>query len=254
MKFEGTSRLTRVQGFIPADPSLLALADDLEPPKKHDVSFVPVRTIYHSAIFEDLQAGRTLGVAHSLYDKHQKYGSDWNPWHPFANAFDYQQARALSSQRKTWVDEYLRAGLDCFRTTSFQSASELWEILRNLDFGLGANSWYEASGHHGAIYFRDIFDCIKFLLGHLPFAEDLDFAPVQLFDSADNRIYTEMNSGDWWWETQEHLPAGGSIIPVMLASDKTHLTNFSGDKSAWPLYMSIGNIRKDVRRTASNCA
>ena len=88
MKFEGTSTLTRAQGFIPAEPSLLVLADNPEPPKKHDVSFVPVRTIYHSAIFENLQAGRTLGIAHSLNDKHQKYGSDWNPWYPFANAFN----------------------------------------------------------------------------------------------------------------------------------------------------------------------
>lgn len=205
-------------------------------------------------MFEDMQAGRVLGRADSLYNKHRKYGTDWNPWHPFANAFDYQQARALSTQKKTWVDDYLRAGLDSFRTTSFQSASELWEMLRGLDFGLGANSWYEATGQHGAIYFRDVFGCIEFLLGHLAFAGDLDFAPVQLFDSADNRIYTEMNTGAWWWETQEHLPAGASIIPVILASDKTHLTNFSGDKSAWPLYMSIGNIRKDVRRTASRRA
>ena len=181
MKFEGTSILTRVQGFIPAESSLPIYADDPEPPKKHNVSFATVRTIYHSAIFEDLQAGRTIGIAHSLYDKHQKYGSDWNPWHPFAIAFDYQQALAHSSQGNTRVDEYLRDGLDCCRTTSFQSASELWEILRNLDFGLGANGWYETSGHHGAFYFRDIFDCIKFLLGHLPIAKDLDFVPVQLF-------------------------------------------------------------------------
>ena len=109
---------------------------------------------------------------------------------------------------------------------------ELLEILRNLDYGLGANSWYEASGQHGAFHYRDIFDYNKFLLRHLPFVEDLDFAPVQLFDSADNRIYKEMNSGDWWWETQEHLPAGGSIIPIILALDKTDLTNFLGDKSA----------------------
>ena len=123
-----------------------------------------------------------------------------------------------------------------------------------LDIGLGANSWYEASEHHGAIHFRDISDCIKFLRRHLPFAEDLDFASMQLFDSVDNRINTEMNSGDWWWETLKHLPAGGSIIPIILASDKTHLTNFSGDKSAWPLYMSIGTIHKDVRRIASKRA
>ena len=221
---------------------------------KHDVSFVPARIVNYNAELEGAEAGGVLGIAESLYKKHRKYGSDWNPWHPFANAFDYQQARALSAQKKTWIDDYLRAGLDCFRTTSFQSASELWELLRDLDFGLGANSWYGAAGRHGTIYCRDILECIKFLLGHLSFSEDLDFAPVQLFDSADNRIYSEMNSGDWWWETQEHLPSGASIIPIILASDKTHLTNFSGDKSAWPLYMSIGNIRKDVRRTASRRA
>ena len=79
MKFKGISRLIREQGFIPAEPALLVLADDCVPPKKHDVSFLPVRTIYHSAIFEDLQGSRTLGIAHSLYDKYPKYGSDWNP-------------------------------------------------------------------------------------------------------------------------------------------------------------------------------
>ena len=77
---------------------------------------------------------------------------------------------------------------------------------------------------------------------------------MQLFNSADNRIYTEMNSGNWCWEIQEHLPAGRSIIPIILAADMTHLTNFSGDKSAWLLYMSIGNICKDVWHTASKCA
>ena len=163
-------------------------------------------------------------------------------------------ARTLSTEKESWMDNYLRGGLDFFRTTSFQSASELWELLRDLDFGLGANSWNEATGHHGTIYCRDILKCIQFLLAHLPFTEDLNFAPVQLFDSADNWIYLEMNSGDWWWKTQEQLPNGASIIPVILTSDKTHLTNFSGDKSAGPLYMSIGQICKDVQRTASRRA
>ena len=54
MKFEGTSILTRVLGLISEEPALLILADDPEPPKEHDISFVLVRTIYHSAIFEDL--------------------------------------------------------------------------------------------------------------------------------------------------------------------------------------------------------
>ena len=38
------------------------------------------------------------------------------------------------------------------------------------------------------------------------------------------------------------------MVPLLLASDKTQLTNFSGVKAAWPLYMSIGNISKDLQR------
>jgi hypothetical protein len=54
---------------------------------------------------------------------------------------------------------------------------------------------------------------------------------------------------DWWWDTQNQLPARATIVPVIWASDKTHLTYFSGDQQDWPLYLTIGNIRKDIRRT-----
>jgi len=38
-------------------------------------------------------------------------------------------------------------------------------------------------------------------------------------------------------------------VPVIWESDKTHLTNFSGDQHAWPLYLTISNIRKDICHT-----
>jgi len=56
-----------------------------------------------------------------------------------------------------------------------------------------------------------------------------------------------MNTGDWWWDTQDQLPARVTIVPVICASDKTHLTNLLDDQYAWPLYLTIGNIRKDIR-------
>jgi hypothetical protein len=40
-------------------------------------------------------------------------------------------------------------------------------------------------------------------------------------------------------------------VPVILASDKTQLSTFSGDKQAWPVYLTIGNIKKSVRRKPS---
>jgi hypothetical protein len=37
-------------------------------------------------------------------------------------------------------------------------------------------------------------------------------------------------------------------------SDQTHLTNFSGDKKAWPVYLTIGNIRSKTRNSPSKMA
>src|SRR6202011_5167346 len=51
---------------------------------------------------------------------------------------------------------------------------------------------------------------------------------------------------------QTRLPPGATIAPVILASDKTSLSQFGGDKQAWPVYLTIGNISKGIRRQPSS--
>ena len=51
---------------------------------------------------------------------------------------------------------------------------------------------------------------------------------------------------------EKDLP-GATILPVIISSDKTQLTNFR-NKSAYPLYITIGNILKEIRRKPSNRA
>jgi hypothetical protein len=43
---------------------------------------------------------------------------------------------------------------------------------------------------------------------------------------------------------QESLPDGLTVIPVILGSDKTMLSTLGGDKSVWPVYLSISNLTK----------
>ena len=45
------------------------------------------------------------------------------------------------------------------------------------------------------------------------------------------------------------LPEGATLIPILLASDETHLNNLSGDEKLCPVYISIGNIRSAIRTT-----
>jgi len=199
--------------------------------------------------------GKAYGKATGLYNKHRKYSEQWNPWHPLQSAHDFQQAQSFSQQTKTWIDQHLRGGLDNVNIDSFQSADALWILLSRLDFGLGIGSWIDDHLHiFGTLYYRDISKCIQFLLAHLPLQAHLDFELVRLADSESRRIYSEMYSGDWWWDTQDQLPAGVTIVPVICTSRKTNLTNFSGDQHALPLYLTIGNIQNDIRRTPEKCA
>jgi hypothetical protein len=50
---------------------------------------------------------------------------------------------------------------------------------------------------------------------------------------------------------QDSLPLGTTLAGAILATDKTHLTNFSGDKVMYPAYVTIGNIHSSIRRKLS---
>ena len=41
------------------------------------------------------------------------------------------------------------------------------------------------------------------------------------------------------------------MVPVMISTDKTSLTKHQGDLSAWPMYLIIGNLSREVRRSQS---
>ncbi|KAI9459627.1 hypothetical protein HD554DRAFT_2206981 [Boletus coccyginus] len=98
--------------------------------------------------------------------------------------------------------------------------------------------------------------CIRELMGNPAFDGSMVYAPEKVYTDTEGRThqYDEMWTADWWWDMQTRLPAGVTIAPVILASDKTELSRFKGDKTAWPVYLTIGNISKEVRREPSSHA
>jgi hypothetical protein len=42
------------------------------------------------------------------------------------------------------------------------------------------------------------------------------------------------------------------IAPVIVSTDETMLTQFKGDKKAYPVYLTVANISKDVQKRPSS--
>ncbi|KAI0694190.1 hypothetical protein BC835DRAFT_1406487 [Cytidiella melzeri] len=76
---------------------------------------------------------------------------------------------------------------------------------------------------------RNPVECIRELLTNPTFKDGLCYVPEQRYE--DNRgerpVLGEMWSGAWWERVQKLLPKGATLV-------LTQLSNFSGDKSAWP--------------------
>ena len=113
-----------------------------------------------------------------------------------------------------------------------------------------------AQGKKFDFYYRDVLQCIQALYGHAKFAPLLIFAPERHYADPDHldRMYHDMHTAKWWWSTQAELEdkkPGATIIPIIIATDKTQITTW-GAKQAYPVYLTIGNIPKDIRRKPSH--
>ena len=127
-------------------------------------------------------------------------------------------------------------------------------------------------GETVTMYSRDILQCIRALYGNPEFAAQLIHKPERHDkQSGDQKtcVFHDMHTGSWWWEIQvsisqsiqckanrtyqtllEARKPGASVIPVIVATDVTQLTVF-GNKTAYPLYLTIGNIPKAIRNKPS---
>ncbi|KAI0040586.1 hypothetical protein FA95DRAFT_1502597 [Auriscalpium vulgare] len=105
------------------------------------------------------------------------------------------------------------------------------------------------------LHYRDPLEAVKTLYGNPAFAGHMKYAPEHQYsdesEEKEHRLYNEMCTGDWWHQTQAKLPDGATVVPIILSSDKTQLTSFNGSEQAYPVYLTIGNISKAIRRKPS---
>ncbi|KAF8057386.1 hypothetical protein FPV67DRAFT_1724001, partial [Lyophyllum atratum] len=214
-------------------------------------------------------AGATYGHCENTFSTYRKKQENRGhaPWYPFESQKEWELAEWLMtsgvSQRK--IDSFLK--LKSIREDANPAFHNARSLLQRIDALPRSPEWMctalqitgdekDVAGNlrteEVELWHRNPVECIQELLENPLIGGRNTYASCRVFRNEDctNREHGEMNTGDWWPETQqEKLPPGATLVPVILSSDKTNLTNFSGDKQAYPPLIDAG--KNGVRM---NCA
>lgn len=123
------------------------------------------------------------------------------------------------------------------------------------------------------VWYRDPREVVRNLLSNPDFDGKFDYSPYREFRDG-KRQWTDFMSGNWAWNqavssylsicgsfslksqdiisTTDDSTHGSTFVPVILGSDKTTVSIATGDNEFYPLYLSIGNVRNDIRRAHQN--
>ncbi|KAI0686991.1 hypothetical protein C8Q76DRAFT_635698 [Earliella scabrosa] len=219
----------------------------------------------HVVHFPGVHAGAPINKqpTSSEYERYEEaVDSDGNnPYAPFRSRMDWEIARwaKMRGPGSTALSELLEIEeLVTLLGLSFSNTRELNEIIdKKLSSGRPRFTRREiiVAGEAFEVFYRDVILCIRALYGDPEFTGILVFTPERHYSDPDHtiQVYFDMHTGRWWWDTQKEIEKrkpGATIIPVILSSDKTQLTLF-GNKTAYPVYLTIGNLPKDIRRKTS---
>ncbi|KZT24914.1 hypothetical protein NEOLEDRAFT_1156454 [Neolentinus lepideus HHB14362 ss-1] len=215
------------------------------------------------AMHDSMQAPGMIGDATepNTTQEDEQLTSD-NPYYPFENRLDWEVAQ-WAIEEGPGQSAFTRLlnidGVQEKLGLSYKDSHSLNQIIDQLPaLASWQKSIIQADGVPGEheLYFCDPIECIRALYGNLAFLDHMKFAPEHQFTDSKKLhwIINEMTTADWMWKAQEALPNGSTVVPVILSSDKTQLTIFNGDATAYPVYITIGLISSAIRWKPSYCA
>ena len=134
------------------------------------------------------------------------------PWAPFTSAHGFKLASLFIQNKvsKSQINEYFKNRLSNSSLAGYNSMYTLENYLRILDPYSAYLQWFEGQVEDGSrtvlFFYRNVLDCVRYLLRQIAYREDFVYAPWREYDHTGNRIYTEMHTADWWWDVQVQLP------------------------------------------------
>ncbi|KAJ7595867.1 hypothetical protein C8J56DRAFT_1042947 [Mycena floridula] len=157
-----------------------------------------------------------------------------NLYYPFSNHDEWSMALFLLTSSLTMkeIDEFLR--LPLVKMMNFSPKWQL-QILDVTPYTTKDPVW---------LFYRDPLEVVEFLFSNPLIQGYIDLIPMQEWTTQEKvvRLFREWMSADASWDMQSHLPAGATLLGIILSSDKTNISVLTGDRVAHPLLLGLANI------------
>ncbi|KAG0700279.1 hypothetical protein DFH29DRAFT_990481 [Suillus ampliporus] len=192
-----------------------------------------------------------------LEDDSYAYRRKINHYYPFHDEGEWELGKFLvENLTQTQMIKFLK--LKWFNTherPSFTTKDQLLDWMDSLPcFTEWKVSNIEFSGyttiHPIELIWRDALEVVKQLFSDPIFANHMTYTP-HVVNVENQREYGDYMSADMAWKIQDYLPVGATQVPIILGSDKTHVTRITGGLEMHPVFITISNIDSEVRSKAT---
>ncbi|KAG1817122.1 uncharacterized protein BJ212DRAFT_1299292 [Suillus subaureus] len=192
-----------------------------------------------------------------LDDDPYAYQRKINHYYPFHDEGEWELGKFLvENLTQTQMIKFLK--LKWFNTharPSFNTKDQLLDWMDSLPcFMEWKVSKMEFSGyktvHPIELIWRNALEVIKQLFSDPIFMNHMTYTP-HIVNVGNKHEYGDYMSADMAWRIQDHLPVDATQVPIILGSDKTHVTQITRGLEMHPVFITISNINSEVRSKAT---
>ncbi|KAG1800667.1 hypothetical protein EV424DRAFT_1352065 [Suillus variegatus] len=203
--------------------------------------------------------GKAPNILEAMESDQFAYRRCHTPFYPFQDQAEFELGKFLCERlTQSDIDRFLKLEWVCQAKPSFSSKDQLLAWMASLPTGpKWCSTTLEITGYPIIqpiqLIWRNGLDVVEDLFANPIFANHMTYDPHVVVDG-DERKYSEYFTAKQAFEIQDQLPKGATIVPVIIASDKTPVMRHTGGLKMHPIFVSLANIQSDVRMRATSHA
>ncbi|KAG1741973.1 hypothetical protein EDB19DRAFT_1895005 [Suillus lakei] len=200
--------------------------------------------------------GKAPNILEAMENDQFAYRQRNAPFYPFQDQAEFELGKFLCERlMQSDMEQFLKLEWVRRANLSFSSKDQLLAWVASLPTGpKWCSTTLEITRYPTVqlinLIWRNGLEVVQDLFANPIFANHMTYDPHVVVDGGEHK-YSEYFTAQQAFEIQDQLPEGATIVPMIIASDKTPVTRHTGGLEMHPIFVTIGNIQSDLQMRAT---